>query len=478
MSYDDLLAEHITDYQKLFNTLSLDLNASTEYTNTNELFDNLTEENSSQLIETYFNFGRYLLIACSREGSLPATLQGIWNVDFFPSWDSKYTININTEMNYWPAELLNLSPCHLPLFDHLKSMQVNGTVTAQEMYKARGFCCHHNTDIWGDTAPQDRTASATIWALGAAWFCIHIADRFDFTNDLEFAKNNFDLLKGSCEFILDYQFMHDNIYVTSPSVSPENTFILESGKAAQLTYSCAMDTQLIITLFEGTIRVAKALGIEEDFIKTLEERIKKMPKPVVISKDGRIMEWIKDYEEREKGHRHISHLFALYPSNIIGDDETMLTASRKTLETRLSSGGGHTGWSMAWIINMWARLKDGDKVNEAFVKLLQNSTYPNLFDKHPPFQIDGNFGSIAGLGEALIQSHNGYIELLPSLPSTWKSGSIKGIRARGNFELDITWENGELKSAIIKNKNAQTKEITIKYKDTIKTLTVENELEF
>lgn len=473
IGYEELLNEHVKDYKSLFDKLSLDLKSDLDYESTTELFDKLTVENSSALIETYFNFGRYLLISCSREGSLPANLQGVWCNDYFPIWDSKFTVNINTQMNYWPAELLNLSSCHLPLFELIKKIAVNGEVTAKQMYNARGFCCHHNTDIWADTAAQDRNPSATIWALGAAWLCTHIVDRYNFTKDKTFALDNFYLLKSACEFVLDYQIMHENAYVTNPSSSPENTFYLESGQKAQLTYSCAMDTQLIITLFTGTITVANELGIEAGFTKVLEERIAQMPKPVQISKSGRVMEWIKDYEEVDKGHRHISHLFALYPSNIIGDNREMLAAARKTLETRLSSGGGHTGWSMAWIINMWARLRDGEKFVEAFTKLLQNSTYPNLFDKHPPFQIDGNFGSIAGLGEALVQSHNEYIELLPALPKSWKNGSVKGICLRGNFEIDITWENNRLKSAEIRNKNSEVKKIRVKNNGAITNYTIE-----
>ncbi len=471
--YETLLDEHIADYTKLFNTLNLSISNNNTFPSTKAMLENAdSNEATNALIETYFNFGRYLLISCSREGSLPATLQGIWNDRYLPPWDSKYTININTEMNYWPAELLNLSSCHLPLFDHLRKMEKNGRKTADVMYGARGFCAHHNTDIWADTAPQDRTKSSTIWALGAAWFCIHVIDRFDFTCDYDFAKSNYDLLKAACEFILDYQVLHNNMYVTVPSISPENTYILESGKRAQITYSCAMDTQIICTLFNGTIRVAEAIGADEAFCNTLKARMEQMPKPVNISQDGRIMEWVKDYEEHLKGHRHVSHLFALYPSNLIGDDEQKLAAARKSLETRLENGGGGTGWSLAWIINFWARLKDGDNVLNSIVRLLQKSTYTNLFDRHPPFQIDGNFGAVAGIGEALIQSHNSYIEILPALPTLWKNGSIEGICARGNLEFSIYWQDNVATKIHIVSKDSTPKTIELRYGDVSKTIEI------
>lgn len=487
--YDYLLSEHIKDYSALFSTMSLDLTSATSWETTDKLLANLDDRQTlNQLIETYFNFGRYLLISCSRKGSLPANLQGIWNKEPLPPWDSKYTININTEMNYWPAEILNLSSCHEPLFALLKRMLPNGEETAKQMYGCKGFVAHHNTDIWADTAPQDCTTGSTIWLMGAAWLCTHIIDRFEFTCDLEFAKQHFELLKKACEFILDFQFEHEGKLITCPSSSPENRYVLPNGQRTNLCYSAAMDNQIILTLFSGTISIVQKLNIEPDFAKTLKETIAKMPNPVALGKDGRVLEWQKEYKEADEGHRHISHLFALYPSNLIGDDEKLLEAAQKTIERRLANGGGHTGWSAAWIINMWARLKQTDKFYDSLRKLLENLTLSNLFDKHPPlsansvrfkgndppFQIDGNFGAIAGIGEALIQSHNGYLQLLPCLPKQWQEGSVKGICARGNLILDIYWENGKLKNALVQSKNSDSTKVCIKYKNKEKIINVDS----
>ncbi len=461
--YATILSEHIEDYKQLFGRMELTLGGTTIDTTTDKLLCNLEDASSfNLLIETYFNFGRYLLISCSREGSLPANLQGIWNKEYLPKWDSKYTININTEMNYWPAELLNLSACHQPLFDLLERMVVNGEVTAKEMYNCGGFMAHHNTDIWADTAPQDRWLGSTIWCLGGAWLSLHIIERYNFTCDLDFINKYYYILKKACEFILDYQIEYDEKLVICPSLSPENSYRMKDGKTGTLTYQPAMDGQIIHTLFTSVIKINRTLNIDIDFALKLEKAVKKMPSPVALTCDGRIMEWIEDYDEPEPGHRHISHLFALFPSNMIGDNDKLLTAAEKTLRTRLKHGGGHTGWSMAWIINLWARLKKSDELYFSIKELLSNSTLPNLMDNHPPFQIDGNFGAIAGIGEALLQSHNGYIEILPCLPKQWSSGSVRGLCARGNYEVDIKWCDNTVSSLIIRSKNHNQTTISVK----------------
>ncbi len=472
--YAELLREHINDYKQLFERMELKLDSTSAHTTTDKLLYNINDTQSfNQLIETYFNFGRYLLISSSRAGSLPANLQGIWNKEYLPKWDSKYTININTEMNYWPAELLNLSDCHQPLFDLLERMVVNGEVTAKEMYNCCGFMAHHNTDIWADTAPQDRWLGSTIWCLGGAWLSLHIIDRYNFTCDIDFIKKYYHILKKACEFILDYQIEYNGKLVICPSLSPENSYRMKDGKIGTLTYQPAMDGQIIHTLFTAVIKITGILNIDVDFASKLENAVKKMPSPVALTADGRIMEWIEDYDEPEPGHRHISHLFALFPSNMIGDNDELLTAAEKTLRTRLEHGGGHTGWSMAWIINLWARLKKSDELYLSLKDLLGNSTLPNLMDNHPPFQIDGNFGSIAGIGEALLQSHNGYIEILPCLPKQWNSGSVRGLCARGNIEVDIKWRNGTVTTLVLRSKNHRQATVIVKIGAETKNVTIE-----
>lgn len=462
--YSLLLEEHRRDYTSLYDRFSFELEGAGQY-DKKPTDQRLGEAQAGKadvgLSKLLFDFGRYLTIACSRAGGLPSTLQGLWNKDFFPAWDSKYTININTEMNYWHVESCNLSECHLPLFELLEKMRENGRRTAGEMYGCRGFVAHHNTDIHGDTAPQDIWYPGSYWTLGAAWLCTHLWTHYLYTGDKAFLEKEFPVMAEAALFFVDFLTEKDGYLVTNPSVSPENSYRLPNGEVGACCIGATMDNQILRELFTDCLEAWKALGEKApenckiegvESIAGLMEQIAECESrlmPTRISEKGTIMEWMEEYEEVDPGHRHISHLYGLYPGEQITVDGTpeLAVAAQKTLERRLANGGGHTGWSRAWITNHYASLWNGEMAYQSIEKMLELSTYPNLFDRHPPFQIDGNFGVCAAMSRMLVQSNRDRVILLPALPAAWASGSVRGLRLVGNAELDMIWRQGKIVSA-------------------------------
>lgn len=458
-SYEELKKAHIKEYSGYFRRASLEISDEPDTISTYRLVESAAKDHIlPRLYDLMFQYGRYLLISSSRPGTMPANLQGIWANKIQTPWNGDYHTDVNVEMNYWPAEVTNLSEMHLPLFDLIASLVEPGTKTANVQYGKRGWVVHPITNIWGYTSPGE-SASWGMHTGAPAWICQHIGEHYRYTGDKDFLRRMYHVLRGAVQFYMDWLCKDPKTgkLVSGPAVSPENTFIAPDGSKCQISMGPTHDQQTIWQLFDDFGMVSEVIGVADSFVTSVAEA-KNMLAETKVGSDGRIMEWAEEFGEAEPGHRHISHLFAVYPGSQINMLQTpeLAKAACKSMDYRMAHGGGHTGWSSAWLISQYARLQRAEKAKESLDNVLTKSINPNLFTECPPFQIDANLGTTAGMAEMLLQSHvycNGYyvIQLLPALPSAWTKGRFSGFKARGGFEVDVCWGKGKLKKVKIKS---------------------------
>jgi alpha-L-fucosidase 2 len=457
-AYERLLERHVADYRRLYNRVALELGQSdqSQLPTDERVLGYKNGNHDPEFATLLFQYGRYLLISSSRAGTQAANLQGIWNQELRPPWSSNFTTNINVQMNYWSAEICNLSECHKPLIDLISGIQENGRKTASIHYGCRGWAAHHNVDIWRTTVPTKNRSFYFFWPLAGAWLCLHLWEHYAFTGNRDFLRDTaYPLMKDAALFCLDWLIENEDGYlVTSPSTSPENSFLSPEGEECGLSAGSTMDMSIIRQLFINCIDTAQILNMEQDFRKELEHILSRLL-PFQIGRHGQLQEWSKDFEEVELGHRHSSHLFGLFPGNLIDirTQQELAAAYQTSLERRQENGGGARGWPGAWCLHFWARLGNGEKAYWTLESAMRHETsyYSNLFNGRKAFQIDGNLGITSGIAEMLLQSHRGEIHILPALPVAWSEGQVRGLRARGGYEVDVYWQRGTAKHAAIRS---------------------------